>query len=307
MITPMMKITTSLQNYNMAIASSELILNPDGSIYHLNIKPQDIATTIITVGDPDRVDTVTKYFDSVRFTTQKREFKTTTGTYKGKEITVISTGIGTDNIDIVLNELDALVNIDLETRAVKDTHTTLDIIRIGTSGAIQKDIPVDSFLISRYAMGLDALLHFYDSKHIQHFEVQEAFIKHMDWAPEKSAPYVVSCDETLAAKFNEPDFNQGFTATNIGFYAPQGRMLRLKTSDVEMNDKLGSFSFRESGLNLRVTNLEMETSGIYGLAKLLGHRAISLNCILANRVNKTFSTEPTEQTEKLIQEVLERL
>lgn len=291
----------------MPIAPSELILNPDGSVYHLNIRPEDIAHTIITVGDPDRVDTVTKYFDSIRFTTHKREFKTSTGTYKGKEITVISTGIGTDNIDIVLNELDALVNIDLKTREIKKEHTSLDIIRIGTSGAIQEDISVDFFLLSRYSIGLDALLHFYDSKHIQHPEIQKAFVTHMEWAPEKSDPYVVRCDDTLAQKFTSKQLIEGFTATNIGFYAPQGRVLRLKTSDEMMNDKLGSFRFREnrSKKELRITNLEMETSGIYGLAKLLGHRAVSINCILANRATMTFSKRPTERTDELIQFTLE--
>lgn len=292
----------------MAIASSELILNKDGSVYHLHLKPENIAHTIITVGDPDRVDTVTKHFDSIRFTTQKREFKTTTGSYKGKEITVTSTGIGTDNIDIVLNELDALVNINLETREIKERHTSLDIIRIGTSGAIQKDIPVDSFLLSKYAIGLDALLHFYDSKHIQHPEIQDAFVKHMDWATEKSTPYVVKCNNTLAQKFTSPDIIEGFTATNIGFYAPQGRVLRLPTSDMQMNDKLKEFRFRESKREeLRITNLEMETSGIYGLSKLLGHRAVSLNAILANRDAKTFSNTPSETTERLIVFALERI
>lgn len=293
----------------MPIAPSELILNEDGSVYHLHLKPEDIAHTIITVGDPDRVDTVTKYFDTIRFTTQKREFKTTTGTYKGKEISVISTGIGTDNIDIVFNELDALVNIDLETREIKKQHTSLDIIRIGTSGAIQKDILVDSFLISKYAMGLDALLHFYDSKHIQHPEIQDAFIDHMHWIPEKSTPYVVTCDDTLSQKFtSNNNIIEGFTATNIGFYAPQGRMLRLKTSDLKMNDKLRDFRFRESEKkDLRITNLEMETSGIYGLGKLLGHRAVSLNAILANRATQTFSNTPTETTEELIMFALEKI
>ncbi len=284
----------------MKIAASELILNEDGSIYHLQLKPEDIAHTIITVGDPDRVDTVTKYFDNIRFTTHKREFKTTTGTYKGKEITVISTGIGTDNIDIVLNELDALVNIDLETKTVKKIHTSLDIIRIGTSGSIQNDIPIDSLLLSKYAIGLDALLHFYKSKNIQYKELQEAFVFHMDWASEKSSPYVVSCDESLSKRFLSEQIVEGFTATNIGFYAPQGRVLRLKTTDEKMSDKLASFRFRESKTELRITNLEMETSGIYGLAKLLGHRAVSLNAILANRANQTFSTKPKEITEKLI-------
>ncbi|TVZ51705.1 nucleoside phosphorylase [Dokdonia sp. Hel_I_53] len=291
----------------MKIAASELILNEDGSIYHLQLKPENIANTIITVGDPDRVDTITKYFDSIRFSTHKREFKTTTGTYKGKELTVISTGIGTDNIDIVLNELDALVNIDLETRTVKSTQTSLDIIRIGTSGSIQSDIPIDSFLISKYAIGLDALVHFYNSAHIQNEEIQQSFVQHMSWAPEKSTPYVVSCDASLAATFSAPQVHHGFTATNIGFYAPQGRRLRLDTSDASMNDKLASFRFRESEKDLRITNLEMETSGIYGLAKLLGHRAVSLNAILANRASGTFSASPRKLTENLIQFALDCL
>lgn len=290
----------------MPIAPSELILNPDGSVYHLNIKPEHLAHTVITVGDPDRVNTVTQYFDTVRFTTQKREFKVSTGTYGAREITVISTGIGTDNIDIVLNELDALVNINLETREINEVHTTLDIIRIGTSGSIQEDIEVDTFLMSRYAIGLDALLHFYDSKHVQYPAIQQAFIDHMNWASEKSDPYVVACDDQLAQKFTSDQIVNGFTATNIGFYAPQGRVLRLKTSDVTMNKKMGEFRFYESATNnnLKITNLEMETSGIYGLAKLLGHRAISLNCILANRATMTFSQQPTERTEDLIKYAL---
>ena len=291
----------------MPIAASELILNEDGSVYHLHLKPQDICTTIITVGDPDRVDAITKHFDSIRFTTQKREFKTVTGTYKNKEITVISTGIGTDNIDIVLNELDALVNINLQTRELHIEHTSLDLIRIGTSGSIQKDIPIDSFLLSRYALGLDALLHFYDSKHVQHLEIQKAFASFMNWAPEKSEPYVVSCDDALSRKFSSDTIFDGFTATNIGFYAPQGRVLRLETSDKQMNQHMGDFRFSESGKELRITNLEMETSGIYGLAKLLGHRAVSLNAILANRATNTFSPTPKETVEKLILYTLERL
>ena len=287
----------------MAIPASELILNPDGSIYHLHIRPEHVAPTVITVGDPDRVDTVTAYFDTITHTAQRREFKTTTGTYKGKAITVISTGIGTDNIDIVLNELDALVNIDLETRTVKETHTALDIIRIGTSGAIQEDIPVDSFLLSDMAIGLDALLHFYDSAHIQHPEIQQAFVKHMDWATQKSEPYVVTCDRDLASHFQSDELIKGFTATNIGFYGPQGRVLRLQTSDARMNQKLGEFRFRES----KITNLEMETAGIYGLAKLLGHRAISLNVILANRVTGQFTTQSSTSIDRLIQYTLDRI
>lgn len=287
----------------MYIPSSELILNPDGSVYHLNLLPEQIASTIITVGDPDRVDTVAAYFDTVECTVHKREFKTITGSYNGKRITVISTGIGTDNIDIVLNELDALVNIDLDKRVIKPKHTPLDIIRIGTSGAIQKDIPVDSFLLSKTAIGLDALLHFYKSDHIQNHDFQKAFVTHMEWSQDKSTPYVVSCNTELAAHFESDVMLQGCTATNVGFYAPQGRKLRLETSDTKMNSKLESFRFRESV----VTNLEMETAGIYGLASLLGHRAISLNAILANRALKTFSEQPEKTTKALIEYVLERI
>jgi len=287
----------------MAIAASELILNPDGSVYHLCLRPENIEATIITVGDPDRVDLVTQHFDSIRFSVQKREFKTTTGTYKGKEITVISTGIGTDNIDIVFNELDALVNIDLETRHVKSTHTSLDIIRIGTTGSIQSAIPVDSFLMSKMAIGLDALLHFYDSKHVQHQEIQKAFVAHMNWLPEKSTPYVVSCDASLSEVFASAKVVPGFTATNVGFYGPQGRVLRLPTSDANMNSKLAQFEHE----NQPITNLEMETAGIYGMAKLLGHRAISLNAILANRANGQFSSDPQKIVADLIEYTLECL
>lgn len=287
----------------MIIPASELILNSDGSIYHLHLRPEHLATTVITVGDPDRVDAVTAYFDTITHTIQRREFKTTTGVYKNKPISVISTGIGTDNIDIVFNELDALVNIDLATRKVKDTHTSLDIIRIGTSGAIQENIPVDSFLLSDMAIGLDALLHFYDSAHIQHPEIQQAFVKHMDWATKKSEPYIVSCDQSLATTFHSDSVLKGVTATNIGFYGPQGRVLRLPTSDSNMNKKLGEFRFRES----KITNLEMETAGIYGLAKLLGHRAVSLNAILANRATGDFSNQPSKTVDSLIQYTLERI
>ncbi len=287
----------------MMISASELILNPDGSIYHLHLRPEHLATTVITVGDPDRVDTVTSYFDSITHTVQHREFKTTTGIYKNKSITVISTGIGTDNIDIVFNELDALVNIDLETRTIKATHTSLDIIRIGTSGAIQEDIPVDSFLLSDMAIGLDALLHFYDSSHIQHPHMQKAFVKHMKWLPQKSEPYIVSCDQSLASVFHSKKMIKGVTATNIGFYGPQGRVLRLPTSDIIMNKKLSEFRFREN----KITNLEMETAGIYGLSKLLGHRAISLNAILANRVSGGFSDQPSKTIDNLIQYTLDRI
>jgi len=280
----------------MKLKESEFILNPDGSVYHLHLKPGDIAHTIITVGDPDRVSEVTKYFDSIEFEVQKREFKTQTGSYKGKRITVISTGIGTDNIDIVCNELDALVNIDFETKTIKKKHTQLDIIRVGTSGAIQPEIPIDSFLISEKAIGFDSLLHFYGNTHFLDRSFSEAFVEQTQWSKEKSAPYVVAADPTLMRIFTSETMFHGVTATNVGFYGPQGRQLRLALADNALNDKLQRFSYQGS----RITNLEMETAGIYGLAALLRHRAISLNAILANRANGTFSKHPEVVIERLI-------
>ncbi|MEM5538563.1 nucleoside phosphorylase [Olleya sp. AS48] len=287
----------------MAIQESELILNPDGSVYHLNLKPEHIADTIITVGDPDRVSGVTKYFDSVEFTTRKREFHTQTGMYKGKRITVISTGIGTDNIDIVFNELDALVNIDLKTRTINKTHKSLDIIRIGTSGSIQKDIAIDTFVISEKACGFDSLLHFYNSKHIQQTDVADALVAHTNWASEKSKPYIVAVDKDLAAKLESDQTTKGFTATNVGFYGPQGRVLRLSIQDNDLNDKLASFNFN----NQPITNLEMETAGIYGLSKLLGHRAVSMNAIIANRATGEFSKDPKKIVDLLITYTLDKI
>ena len=287
----------------MQLSPSELILNADKSIYHLNLLPEDIAQTIITVGDPDRVGTVSKFFDSIELKKGKREFHTHTGMLNGKRISVVSTGIGTDNIDIVFNELDALVNIDFDTRTLKPNRTVLDIVRIGTSGSIRSDIPIDSFLMSEFAMGLDGLLHFYDSEAIQELEVSKAFVAHTAWAPSKSVPYVVKYSETLGKRLLSNRIRLGTTVTNIGFYGPQSRVLRLKLSDNDLQEKLASFEYG----NVKITNLEMETSGIYGLAKLLGHRAVSMNCILANRANGEFSTKPTESTEELIKYTLQKL
>jgi len=287
----------------MTLAPSELILNEDGSIYHLHLLPEQIADTIITVGDPDRVEHVTRHFESVEFSTQKREFKTQTGLYKGKRLTVISTGIGTDNIDIVLNELDALANIDFKSRCIKGNLKALNIIRLGTSGSIQQDIPVDSVLISKKALGFDALLHFYESDSLRDRALEDAFIKHTNWNPEKSKPYCISADQKLFNHFIEDTIFSGITATNIGFYGPQGRKLRLNTQDPQMNKKLETFSF--SGES--ITNLEMETSGIYGLSLLLGHRALSINAILANRAKETFSSKPSQTVDAMIIWALDRI
>ncbi len=288
----------------MTLLPSELILNQDGSIYHLNLKPQDLAPIVITVGDPDRVEKITQHFDSIRITKQKREFKTQTGRFRNSDISVISTGIGTDNIDIVLNELDALVNIDFEKRRPSQKHTALKIIRIGTSGAIQEHIPLDSFLISSKAVGFDNLLHFYESKNIRQAEIEQALKKHFAWPAGQNAPYVVSADSQLLNHFRSNNtFIEGFTATNCGFYGPQGRSLRLKTLDGNFSKKLKSFDHNGQ----KLSNLEMETSGIYGLSELLGHQAISLNAILANRALGTFSKNADKTMADLISCALENI
>jgi len=282
------------------LSPSELILNPDGSIYHLNLKPDDIAETIITVGDPDRVSDVSNHFDRLEVDVQKREFKTHTGTYKGKRLTVISTGIGTDNIDIVFNELDALVNINFETREIKKELKQLTFIRIGTTGAIQATIPIDSFLVAEKAIGFDNLLHFYGKTPFLDIEFSEALREHTSWNPKKSDPYVVSADTSLLEQFSSDQIIKGITATNVGFYGPQGRKLRLALEDDNLNEKLESFRYK----NQKITNFEMETSGIYGMAALLGHKAISLNAILANRATGTFSNNPKMTVDKLITHTL---
>ncbi|WP_334058439.1 nucleoside phosphorylase [Polaribacter sp. P097] len=287
----------------MPIKESELILNPDGSIYHLNLRPEHISNDLIFVGDQDRVDQITQHFDSIEFTTQKREFKTTTGFYKGKRLSVQSTGIGPDNIDIVLNELDALVNIDFKTREIKENHTALNIIRIGTSGSLQADIPVDSFLLSSHAIDLNGMLQAYQIDEIAHQEIENAFIKQTNWSPKKAAPLVVSNSKELAQKIISDGIFTGITATAGGFYGPQGRVLRLGLQDANLNSKIDSFNFEGN----RITNLEMETSAIYGLSKLLGHKAVSMNAIIANRANGTFSKKPAQVVADLIVYTLDKI
>ena len=287
----------------MSIKQSELILNPDGSVYHLNLRPEHIAKNIIFVGDQDRVDKVSKYFDTIEFTTQKREFKTTTGTYKNKQFSVISTGIGPDNIDIVLNELDALVNIDLQTRKPKESLTTLNIVRIGTSGSLQIDVPVDSFLISTHGLDLNGMLHSYQIDAISNTDIEDAFVKHSNWSAKKSYPIVIKNSKELENKLKSNKTFQGITATAGGFYGPQGRVLRLALQDNDLNHKIDSFSFNEH----KITNLEMETSAIYGLSKLLGHKSCSMNAIIANRADGTFSKNPGKVVAELIEYTLEKL
>lgn len=287
----------------MSIKESELILNPDGSIYHLNLKPEHISDTIIFVGDQDRVEKITKHFDSIEFSTQKREFKTQTGMYKGKRLSVISTGIGPDNIDIVLNELDALVNIDLKTRKPKGQLTALNIVRVGTSGSLQKDIPVDSFVMSTHGLDLNGMLHFYQIDAICNTEVEDAFIKYANWDTNKARPIIINNSKALEARFDGPNIFKGMTATAGGFYGPQGRVLRLPLFDTALNNKMDTFSYKA----FRISNFEMETSVIYGLSKLLGHKALSLNAIIANRANGTFSENPKKVVENLIEYTLNKL
>ena len=285
------------------IKSSELILNPDGSVYHLNLRPENIAHDILFVGDQNRVEKITQFFDSIEFSTQKREFKTQTGTYKGKKITVMSTGIGPDNIDITMNELDALVNIDLETREPKENLTSLNIVRIGTSGSLQEDIPVDGFVMGEFGLGLDNMLRSYLIDAISETDMEEAFIRHTNWDMRKGKPYIIGCSEILKNKFDSNQIHKGITGTAGGFYGPQGRVLRLGIQDPELNSKMDTFKFGET----RMANLEMETSAIYGLGKLLGHNCLSLNAIIANRANGTFSDDPYKAVDALIQYTLGKL
>ncbi len=287
----------------MRIKDSELILNPDGSIYHLNLKPENIAPDLLFVGDPDRVDKVTQYFDTIEFSIHKREFKTTTGVYKGKRISVISTGIGSDNIDIVLNELDALVNINLETRTIKEKHTALNIVRIGTSGSLQKDIPLDSFLLSTYAIDINGMLRSYITETISHPSIENAFVAHTNWDEKKCFPLVVSNSKSLEDKITSEIIYKGMTATAGGFYGPQGRVVRLPIKDSNLNNKIDSFNFN----GIRVANLEMETSAIYGLSKLLGHHACSMNAIIANRALGMFSENPNKVITDLIIYTLDKM
>jgi len=287
----------------MAIKESELILNADGSVYHLNLKPEHISDTIIFVGDQDRVEKITKHFDSIEFSTQKREFKTQTGSYKGKRITVMSTGIGPDNIDIVLNELDALVNIDLKTREIKEEHTSLNIIRIGTSGSLQKDIPVDSFVLGTHGLDLNGMLHYYQIESISTPPLEDAFVEYTNWNANKARPIFIDNSSELENKFESDEVFKGITATAGGFYGPQGRVLRLPLEDPTLNNKIDTFNFN----GLKISNFEMETSVIYGLSKLLGHQALSLNAIIANRVNGTFSKDSKKAIENLIEYTLGKI
>jgi uridine phosphorylase len=284
------------------ISETDLILNKDGSVYHLNLHPKQIADTVITVGDPNRVYRVSELFDEIEFEMNKREFITHVGSYRGKRITVVSTGIGTDNVEIFLTELDALVNIDLKTREQKSRKRKLKIIRIGTSGALQEDIPVGAHLITDYAVGFDNLMTFYDLRHDDFEKSIAADIQKKIQLP--FTPYVVRGSESLKKQFGD-DMIVGNTVTTPGFYAPQGRQVRLVPQFPKLLDDLNYYHNKSSDFWL--TNFEMETAGYYAMGRLLGHEVLSVNAIIANRIKNKFSKDPNKVVDALIKKVLERV
>lgn len=285
------------------IESSELIINGDGTIFHLHLRPEQLADTVILVGDPGRVQTVAAYFDNREAEVSNREFNTVTGTYKGKRMTVISTGIGTDNIDIVVTELDALANIDFATRTEKPAKKQLTLLRLGTSGALQPDIPLGAYLFSRTSVGFDGLLNFYDGRNeVCDLEIERAFMKHMNWSELLPKPYFINADEAMFKHFRDTTV-EGITISAPGFYAPQGRWVRLKPADANMNDKIEAFRFGDR----RITNYEMESSALAGLAALMGHRAGTICTIIAQRAVKESNTDYKPHVERMIKMALDKL
>ncbi len=282
------------------IAASELILNSRGAVYHLDLRPEELAPTVITVGDPDRVKAVSRYFDRIEFSCQHREFITHTGFVGSKRITVLSSGIGPDNIDIVLNELDALVNIDLATRRPKEKLSSLQIIRLGTSGSLQADIPVNSFVASTHGLGIDNLLHFYRlNQNEEESLLIQSFLAQTQLQHQTGQPYISAASASLLKLFTT-NFYQGITVTCPGFYGPQGRVLRLGLNNPSLINRLTDFKFGAH----RITNFEMETAAIYGLSRLMGHQCLALNVIVANRVTQTFSDNAPLHIDRLIQQFL---
>jgi uridine phosphorylase len=289
-------------NYK-TIPSTELIISEQGRIYHLDLKPDEIGQTILLVGDQERVPTISKYFDRIEFKRSKREFVTHTGLINNKRVSVISTGIGCDNIDIVINELDALVNINFEKKSIKRKHTSLDIVRIGTCGALQNEIPVDTFVLSSFGLGFDGLLSFYKPVFEQEEKaLQKAFLQQTPWPNDANIPYFVKGSELLANKIGEGMF-KGITATANGFYGPQGRTLRLNTRVPDMNEFLKRFEYK----NYKILNFEMETSALYGLSALLGHHSCTVCAVIGNRFTNTFSEDYKQTVAKLVQKVLKRI
>ena len=289
---------------NQPIPASQLVLNSEGAIYHLNLHPDQLADDVLLVGDPGRVEMISDFFDTIEVKRQNRELVTRTGYYHGKRISVISTGMGTDNLDIVMNELDALANIDLKTRMPKETRRTLNLIRIGTCGALQPDIPVDnSYIATRYAIGLDGLLYFYEkNKEVNEIAIRDAFIEQMDYPKDLPTPYVVEGSKELFDRLAE-GYIQGVTATAPGFYGPQGRTLRMHLAYPETNRKIESFNYQ----GWRVCNFEMESSALYGLGKMMGHNCLTICVAIANRVTEKFATDYHPYVKKLVINTLDRL
>lgn len=286
------------------IPESELIINSDNSIFHLHLKPENLADKVILVGDPGRVSTVAKYFESCEVEVSSREFRTVTGLYKGKRITVLSTGIGCDNIDIVVNELDALANIDFKTRTINEEHRTLTLVRIGTCGGLQPETPIGTFVASVKSIGFDGLLNYYDGRDkVCDTKLEEAFKKHMNWSPQKGAPYVAQADLSLIDKIAKNDMVRGYTIACGGFYGPQGRQVRLKTQDPEQNEKIETFEYDE----MKICNFEMESSALAGLSSLLGHNAMTCCMVIANRHTTEMNTEYKNSIDTLIEKVLDRI
>ena len=283
------------------IEKSELILNADGSIFHLHLKPENLADKIILVGDQARVDTVADFFDIIESSTHNREFRSVTGFYKGTRFTVLSTGIGTDNIDIVVNELDALVNIDLERREIKKEKKSLSIVRIGTSGSLQRNLPVNSFVVSQKAIGFDGMLNFYANREqVCDLPMENAFKLSTGWNASFPTPYIVDCSDELMNAFSDPGFIKGVTISAPGFYGPQGRVLRLPLAMPLLNKQIEQFRFK----NHKITNYEMESSAIYGLSKMLDHKALAVCLIIANRMAGQANENYHPEMKKLIEKVL---
>ena len=285
------------------IPPSELIINGDGSIFHLHVKPEQIATTIILCGDPERVSMIASHFDSVECDISSREFHTMTGMYKGKRISAVSHGIGPDNIDIVLTELDALVNVDFATRTIKPEHTTLTLVRIGTSGGLQEISPVGTYVVSKYSMGFDGVLNYYKTPDgLMDLDMEAAFCKHVSWNPRLAQPYCVKADAELVERIGF-DMVKGITIAAPGFYGPQGRYVRAEPADLDLNKKIQSFEYKGDV----ITNFEMEGSMVAGLGKLLGHKAMTVCAIIAGRVAKNMNTDYHGSIEGLVEKVLERI
>ena len=285
-------------------ASSELIINNDGSCFHLHLRPEQLADRVILVGDPGRVNTVAEYFDNIECEVSNREFHSITGTYQDKRITVQSTGIGCDNIDIVMTELDTLANIDYKTRTIKDKHRTLTFVRIGTCGGLQPFTPIGTFIASVKSIGFDGLLNYYaDRNDVCDLEMENAFKEHMKWNPLKGSPYVAIANPELVDQIAREDMVRGYTIACGGFYGPQGRQIRLRIEDSEQNEKVESFEYD----GLRICNFEMESSALAGLASLLGHRALTCCMVIANRYSQNMNTEYKNSIDSLISLVLQRI